>query len=328
MKKTEDDEMQILTDKKRGTQDEIMDIIKMASEAKRKKKNKIKEKNKKKGEEDEKKEEEKQEKNKNVVNNSLFDIVGRYNLIKMLGSGSFGEIHLAFDTQTTQLCAIKFELAIQKNPQLKHESNILEQLNRIDSKDNQNLIPDGIPKLFNFEKIENKCNFMVMEFLGPSLADLFQFKLKRFTKTTVLLLGIQLLQRIEYMHEKGFIHRDIKPENFVIGLNDKSSTVYIIDFGLSKRYKDKNTGQHIPYRENRHLVGTARYASINAHLGIEQSRRDDIESIGYVLVYFMLGRLPWQSKNEKNKQPAKILEKKLLTPPEILCKKLPSKYFI
>jgi len=176
--------------------------------------------------------------------------------------------------------------------------------------------------------MENKANFMIMEFLGPALSDLFQFKNKQFSLTTVLLLGIQMLQRMEFIHEKGFIHRDIKPENFVIGLNDKSNTVYTIDYGLSKRYKDKNTGQHIPYRENRHLIGTARYASLNAHLGIEQSRRDDIESIGYVLVYFLAGRLPWQSKNEKAKLPQKIMEKKLITPPEILCKKLPGKILI
>jgi hypothetical protein len=103
--------------------------------------------------------------------------------------------------------------------------------------------------------------------------------------------------------------------------------VHIIDFGLSKRYKDKNSGRHIPYRENRHLVGTVRYASINAHLGIEQSRRDDIEGIGYVLVYLYLGRLPWQSKQDKGKpQLSKIMEKKLVTPPEILCKKMPVEF--
>ena len=101
-----------------------------------------------------------------------------------------------------------------------------------------------------------------------------------------------MLSRIEFVHEKGFLHRDIKPENFVIGLGQKSNLIHIIDFGLSKRYKDKTTGQHIPYRENRDLVGTVRYTSINAHLGIEQSRRDDIEGIGYILVYFYLGRLP------------------------------------
>jgi serine/threonine protein kinase len=246
----------------------------------------------------------------------------------MLGFGSFGEIHLAFDNQLRALCAIKFELLNQKNPQLKHEYNILEQLNKIDTTNQSSaVIQDGIPKVHNFELIEGKCNLMVMEFLGPSLADLFMYKNKKFSLTSVYLLGLQMIQRIELIHEKGFIHRDIKPENFVIGLNEKSNTVYIIDFGLSRRYKDKNTGQHIPYRENRHLVGTARYASINAHLGIEQSRRDDIESIGYVLVYFFLGRLPWQSKNEKGKSPQKILEKKLITPPEVLCKKLPGLFF-
>ena len=108
----------------------------------------------------------------------------------------------------------------------------------------------------------------------------------------------------------------------MIGLNENSNTIYAIDYGLSKRFKDKNTNQHITYRENRHLVGTARYASINAHLGIEQSRRDDLESIGYVLIYFKNGRLPWQSKQDKGKY-NKIMEKKLITPPEILCKKLP-----
>ena len=246
----------------------------------------------------------------------------------MLGFGAFGEIHLAYDTSLKVLRAIKFEIATHKNPQLKHEHSILEQLNK---PDNNNPISSdgiiGIPKVYLFDRMENKYNYMVMDFLGPSLSDLFQFKEKSFSIETVLMLGIQMLTRIEFIHEKGFIHRDIKPENFVIGLNERSNIVHIIDFGLSKRYKDKNTGQHIPYRENRHLVGTVRYASINAHLGIEQSRRDDIESIGYVLAYFYLGRLPWQSKMDKGKPPVnKIMEKKLITPPEILCKKMPMEF--
>jgi len=258
---------------------------------------------------------------KSAINDDTFKILNRYNLIKMLGSGSFGEIHLAIDTHTdNDLKAIKFELSTIKNPQLKHENNIIEHLNKIEN----NLVCEGIPKVYGFDRIEGKCNFMVMDFLGPTLSDLFQFKSKQFSLQTVLLIGLQMLQRIEYVHEKGFIHRDIKPENFLIGLDDRSNIIHIIDFGLSKRYKEKSSGQHIAYRENRNLVGTARYASINAHLGIEQSRRDDIESIGFVLVYFLIGRLPWQSKNDKGKYPNKIMEKKLITPPEILCKKLPS----
>jgi len=252
----------------------------------------------------------------------------------MVGCGAFGEIHLAYDVNMKALRAIKFEMANHKNPQLKHEYSVLEQLNKHDSSNNasqqQNNIADtftGVPKVYYFDRLEHKYNFMVMEFLGPSLGDLFQLKERNFGMETVLMLAIQILTRIEYIHEKGFLHRDIKPENFVIGLNEKSNLVYLIDYGLSKRYKDKNSGQHIPYRENKQLVGTVRYASINAHLGIEQSRRDDLEGIGYVLVYFYLGRLPWQNKTDKGKPlTQKITEKKLTTPPELLCKKMPREF--
>lgn len=324
MLKIDEEEKEILTDKRKN-EDKLESANTggdQTDKKKKKKKHKRRRRKSQDGNENEEENKENQEaKQKSLINSDQFNINNRYHLIKMLGFGSFGEIHLAYDSQTRQLNAIKFELITQKNPQLKHEFNILEQLNKSEG----NMHIEGIPKVYLFDRMENKANFMIMEFLGPALSDLFQFKNKQFSLTTVLLIGIQMLQRIEFIHEKGFIHRDIKPENFVVGLNDKSNTVYTIDYGLSKRYKDKNTGQHIPYRENRHLIGTARYASLNAHLGIEQSRRDDIESIGYVLVYFLAGRLPWQSKQEKAKLPQKIMEKKLITPPEILCKKLPSK---
>ncbi|KAF4797409.1 Casein kinase I isoform delta [Turdus rufiventris] len=136
------------------------------------------------------------------------------------------------------------------------------------------------------------------------------------------------ISRIEYIHSKNFIHRDVKPDNFLMGLGKKGNLVYIIDFGLAKKYRDARTHQHIPYRENKNLTGTARYASINTHLGIEQSRRDDLESLGYVLMYFNLGSLPWQGLKAATKRQKyeRISEKKMSTPIEVLCKGYPSEF--
>ena len=320
-----------MEESKNDKQDEEIDALGESAnnleDGGKKKKKKHKKKHRKKKEDENKKE-------KKLYTNDKFILNGIYRIIKMIGCGAFGEIHLAYDVNMKALRAIKFEMANHKNPQLKHEYSVLEQLNKHDFNNNSqpnNMVGSdtftGVPKVYYFDRLEHKYNFMVMEFLGPSLGDLFQLKERNFGMETVLMLAIQILTRIEYIHEKGFLHRDIKPENFVIGLNDKSNLVYLIDYGLSKRYKDKNSGQHIPYRENKQLVGTVRYASINAHLGIEQSRRDDLEGIGYVLVYFYLGRLPWQNKTDKGKPlTQKITEKKLTTPPELLCKKMPREF--
>ena len=137
-----------------------------------------------------------------------------------------------------------------------------------------------------------------------------------------------MLARIDSVHKKNFIHRDMKPENYLMGLGRDSHTLYIIDFGLSKKFKDAKTHQHIPYRENKNLTGTARYASVNAHLGIEQSSRDDLESIGYILVYFLAGGLPWQQlqANNRTERYSKICEMKLRMPIEFLCFGLPSEF--
>merc|ERR1712110_242336 len=126
---------------------------------------------------------------------------------------------------------------------------------------------------------------------------------------------------IKYVHAKNLLHRDIKPDNFLIGLGKKANQVQIIDFGLAKKYRDPKTQQHIPYRENKNLTGTARYASVNTHLGIEQSRRDDLEAIGYVLMYFNRGSLPWQGlkTNSKEDKYHKIMESKRSTSVETLC---------
>jgi casein kinase 1 len=133
---------------------------------------------------------------------------------------------------------------------------------------------------------------------------------------------------VEYVHTKSFIHRDIKPDNFLMGLGKRANQVHIIDFGLAKKYRDPKSHIHIPYRENKNLTGTARYASINTHLGIEQSRRDDIESLGYVMMYFLRGSLPWQGLKAATKKQKyeKISEKKMVTAIEILCRGFPSEF--
>ena len=150
-----------------------------------------------------------------------------------------------------------------------------------------------------------------MELLGKSLEDLFQENQKKFSLKTVCLIAEQMLDRIEFIHNKNIIHRDIKPDNFVMGLQN-NYIVYILDFGLSKKYRSSRTHQHIKFCSNKKLTGTARYASINALKGCEQSRRDDLEAIGYVLMYFLRGSLPWQGLkvNRNEDRYKKIYQKK------------------
>lgn len=151
----------------------------------------------------------------------------------------------------------------------------------------------GIPYIYYYGPEENiGMNVLVMDLLGPSLEDLFTACRRQFTLKTTLMVAEQMVTRIEFLHLKTFMHRDQKPDNYCIGRGRRKNTIFLIDYGLSKRYMI--AGQHIPYKEHKSLTGTARYCSINTHLGIEQSRRDDLESLGYIFVYFLKGSLPWQ----------------------------------
>jgi casein kinase 1 len=208
---------------------------------------------------------------------------GKFRLGRKIGSGSFGDIYIGTNVQTGEEVAIKLESIKSKHPQLLYESKLYKILAG----------GVGIPNP-HWYGVEEDYNAMVIDLLGPSLEDLFSFCNRKLSLKTVLMLADQMINRVEYVHAKNFIHRDIKPDNFLIGLGKKANQVHIIDFGLAKKYRDPKTQQHIPYRENKNLTGTARYASVNTHLGIEQSRRDDLEAIGYVLMYFNRGSLPWQ----------------------------------
>jgi casein kinase 1, delta len=240
----------------------------------------------------------------------------KFRLGRKIGSGSFGDIYMGHNITSNEEVAIKLECTKTKHPQLHIESKIYRLMQG----------GNGIPNL-KWCGNEGDYNVMVMELLGPSLEDLFNFCSRKFGLKTVLLLADQTIQRIEYIHSKNFIHRDIKPDNFLMGLAKKGNTVYIIDFGLAKKFRDPRTHQHIAYRENKNLTGTARYASINTHMGVEQSRRDDLESLGYVFMYFNRGSLPWQGLKAQTKRQKyeRISEKKMSTGVEELCKGFPSK---
>ncbi|KAI3469785.1 hypothetical protein Pfo_026448 [Paulownia fortunei] len=242
---------------------------------------------------------------------------GKFKLGRKIGGGSFGELYLGVNIQTGEEVAVKLESVKTKHPQLYYESKLYMLLQG----------GTGIPHLKWFG-VEGEYNAMVIDLLGPSLEDLFNYCNRKFTLKTVLMLADQLINRVEYMHSRGFLHRDIKPDNFLMGLGRKANQVYVIDYGLAKKYRDLQTHKHIPYRENKNLTGTARYASVNTHLGVEQSRRDDLESLGYVLMYFLRGSLPWQGMKAGTKKQKydKISEKKMLTPIEVLCKSYPSEF--
>ena len=209
-------------------------------------------------------------------------INNKWKLQKKVGSGAFGEIYKAINLQSNEEVAVKLEPSKTKFPQLYYEAKLYKIYNGA----------VGLPKIYYFG-VSGDFNVLVIDLLGPSLEDLFEYCRRKFTLKTVLMIAIQMLQRIEFVHQNGFLHRDIKPDNFLIGIHKQQHVIYIIDFGLAKRYKDPRTGRHISFKDNKTLTGTARYASLNTHLGIEQARRDDLEQIGFVLMYFIRGGLPW-----------------------------------
>jgi casein kinase 1 epsilon len=185
-------------------------------------------------------------------------IGGKFKLGRKIGSGSFGELYLAVNIQTGEEVAVKLESVKTRHPQLHYESKLYMLLQG----------GTGIPHLKWFG-VEGEYNVMVIDLLGPSLEDLFNYCNRKFTLKSVLMLAEQLINRVEYMHSRGFLHRDIKPDNFLMGLGRKANQVYVIDYGLAKKYRDLQTHRHIPYRlVLPSLFQEGKIFSLAKHLGI------------------------------------------------------------
>ncbi|KAG8925327.1 casein kinase I [Tulasnella sp. 419] len=244
-----------------------------------------------------------------------------YQVGKKIGEGSFGVVFEGVNTLNGQPVAIKFEPRKSDAPQLRDEYRSYRILNGC----------FGVPQVYYFGQ-EGLHNVLVIDLFGPNLEDLFDMCGRKFSIKTVCMAAKQMITRVQTIHEKNLIYRDIKPDNFLIGPpgSKNAGTIYIIDFGMAKLWRDPKTKQHIPYRERKSLSGTARYMSINTHLGREQSRRDDLEGLGHVFMYFLRGGLPWQGlKAATNKQKyEKIGEKKQSTAIKDLCEGLPEEFGI
>jgi serine/threonine protein kinase len=237
-------------------------------------------------------------------------------LTRLLGAGSFGSVHEAVDTRTGAKVAVKLEAFDCPTPQLAIEDCILQELAR-------NVCP-GFPRRYWFGT-EDGYNILVMEKLGDSIED------RRTRKGRTCLpigdikdIACQALDRLQTMHNLGLVYRDIKPQNFMYGLDDRRHVLYLIDFGLCKRVVDPETHIHIPNRTGKGLTGTPRYASISTHDGFEHSMRDDIEALGYMLLFLALGELPWQRLHDTSQ----IGKKKKTTDLKVVCGHLPSAFVL
>lgn len=250
------------------------------------------------------------------VTGRLSRVAGKFQLGRLIGTGSFGEVYHGTNLQTGEQVAMKVE-------PLKSKMHLEAKLTKRFAGE------EGIPKV-HWYGVEGNKKVMVMSLLGPSLEQMFNICGRMFSLKFVLALADQLLSRVETLHRKGVIHRDIKPDQFLVSDGEGSGPVHIIDFNLSRLYVDPSTGKHIPYNVGNTDdmgTGTASFASLNSHFGIERSRRDDLEAVGYTLVYFLKGALPWQTLDGGDPvKDGRIKDMKVATPLDELCGGLPQEF--
>ena len=225
----------------------------------------------------------------NLINELL---LSKYKLLKKIGKGSFGNIYLCRDIISNEFFAAKLE---NKESHI----NILENEYKIMKNININKIPYVREYASN-----NLYNILIMQLLGKSLEQIFEQILhkEKMSLHCICNIALQIIDILEQFHNKNYIHRDIKPSNFLFGNNSSNNKIYLIDFGLAKKYREDNNSKHYEMMQGKKLIGTARFASVNAMEALSQSRRDDLESFGYMLIYFLKGKLPWQNLMIKNKE--------------------------
>jgi serine/threonine protein kinase len=245
-----------------------------------------------------------------LLNRKFFS---KFRTIKKLGEGSFGKVYKA--EYNNEYFALKFENKTKGQSLLENEATIMTYLKG-----------PNIPLIKSYG-YSGDYNILVMQLMDKSLEDIFN-KRKKFSVKTTCMIGYQMVNVLQYIHDRHIIHRDIKPDNFVMGANENNAHLYLLDFGLAKKYRSSRTLIQYPLIKKKKLTGTARYASIHALEELEQSRRDDLESVGYVLMYFLRGGLPWQGLKIRSKEDRykKILEKKKQTSSEELCRGFPEEF--
>ncbi|KAG2136386.1 casein kinase I [Suillus clintonianus] len=240
---------------------------------------------------------------------------GRFRLGDVLGSGSYAVVYHARNIIKDDAVAVKLESITAQPSSVQREYAILKRLEG----------GVGIPRALWFGR-ESTYHALVLGLLGPSLHDLFLAHDRKFSLHTVVNLGIQLLSHLEYIHSNNYVHCDIKPQNVLMGLGHLKHTAFIIDFGIAKEYWDTATRVHIPFRQNQRLTGTPAFASINNHLGVDLGRRDDLESLTYMLIYLLRGSLPWLISDHEKLSSSSILERKVNTTIEVLCSGIPVEF--
>lgn len=253
----------------------------------------------------------------------------KFRIGRRIGRGSYGELHLGKNMGTNEFVAVKLEKRNSPDPQLMIEWSLYQVLGS-----HQEDAAEGFPRVFYYGPIEIGRTFyngLVMELLCMDMEMMFETVCKRsFSLKTTLMIALQMISRIEFVHSKNLCYVDIKPENFLIGLEGtpNENVIHLVDFGLAKLYVDVRTKKHIVYKEGVSPSGTMRYMSVNAHSAREQSRRDDMEALAYLFIYFMRGKLPWSGIKVKNEDDrfSKVGQIKKKTPPEILCKGMPEEF--